>query len=114
HKLLRRTVVTDLSLERLLSAVRSCYLNLVLTDPVALADQLPLMASLACQCFNNEYIYQTTPIEESSLDLLRRRGSEDLIARNNLRLLPKWCFLGSFRLLMSFGCGRIFVVLVGI
>jgi SAM-dependent methyltransferase len=113
HKLLRRTVVTDLSLERLLSAVRSCYLNLVLTDPAALADQLPLMASLACQCFNNEYIYQTTPFEESSLDLLRRRVFEDLVAANNMRLFPQLAVYGMYRSLHSLDCSRNLVDLDG-
>jgi SAM-dependent methyltransferase len=101
HKLLRRTVVTDLSLERLLSAVRSCYLNLVLIDPVALTDQLPLMASLACQCFNNEYIYPTTPTEESSLGILLRRISDDLVARNNPRLRPQAAVYGMYRSLYN-------------
>ena len=106
HKLLRRTVVTDLSLERLLSTVRSCYLNWVLNDPAALTDQLPLMASLACQCFNNEYIYPTTPIEESSLDILRKRVSEDVVARNNIRLLPQIAVYGMYRSLYSLDSSR--------
>ena len=106
HKLLRRTVVTDLSLERLLSTVRSCYLNWVLTDPAALTHQLPLMASLACQCFNNEYIYPTTPIEESSLDILRKRVSEDVVARNNIRLLPQVAVYGMYRSLYSLDSSR--------
>ena len=106
HKLLRRTVVTDLPLERLLSAARSCYLNWVLNDPPALTDQLPLMASLACQCFNNEYIYPTTPIEESSLDVLQRRVSEDLVARNSIRLLPQIAVYGMYRSLYSLDSSR--------
>jgi SAM-dependent methyltransferase len=101
HKLLRCTVVTDLSLERLFSTVRSSYLNWVLTDPAALTDQLPLMASLSCQCFNNEYIYSTTPIEESSLNILRRRVSEDIVARNGIRLLPEVAVYGMYRSLYS-------------
>jgi hypothetical protein len=41
HKLLRRAVVTDLPLERLLVAVRSCCLNTAITDPAALTGHLP-------------------------------------------------------------------------
>src|SRR5262249_18952425 len=73
----------------------------------------PLMASLACQCFNNEYIYQTTPIEESSLDLLRRRVSEDLVAGNNMRLFPQVAVYGMYRSLHSLDCSRNLVDLVG-
>ena len=64
------------------------------------------MASLACQCFNNEYIYPTTPIEESSLDTLRRRISEDVVARNNIRLLPQVAVYGMYRSLYSLDSSR--------
>ena len=85
HKLLRRTVVTSFSLERLFR---------VLTDPAALTGQLPLMASLACQCFNNEYIYATTPIRRSLLSISFEREFPRLYLRETtLACCPKWQFM---------------------
>jgi 2-polyprenyl-3-methyl-5-hydroxy-6-metoxy-1,4-benzoquinol methylase len=73
HRLLRRTIVTDLSLERLLTIIRREYLQREEDKHWELSpNHFRFMVSLACQCFNNEYVYATSAIEEESLERLTR------------------------------------------
>jgi hypothetical protein len=54
------------------------------------------MVSLASQCFNNEYLYPVTPIEESFVDELRSRLSASTAAEQRHRLLPELAVYGMY------------------
>lgn len=65
--LLTTTVNADIRLELFLTALR----RRAMTDPTALPG--PLVAALAVQCFNNEYVFVTDVDEDSHLQTLVRR-----------------------------------------
>src|SRR5579864_8733656 len=58
---LRTEILTDIQLERVHTAFRRGFL--LRTS----ADRIPFMVSLACQCFNNEYIYAVSAEEQVTL-----------------------------------------------
>ncbi len=73
HTLLTRTVNVDRELEQVLTILR----QLLFFDSLH-AERWPgpyvdLIATIGLQCFNNEYIFNTTTDEEQALDELRRR-----------------------------------------
>lgn len=70
HLALRRTFLRDVELERLLSGVRAQCLAWANSQPDALACHLRFLASLACQCFNNEYVYAVSGDETAQLSRL--------------------------------------------
>ncbi len=105
HLLLRRTIVTDLPLEHLLTLLRRLFLQW--NDERAQsqdARRLRLMASIATQCFNNEYIYATTPIEDQAVERLRARLRRQLgsgQAAPDLHSLTVYAMYASLRTLQA-------------
>ena len=79
HGLLRRAIVPSLRIERLLTVLRRTYLLCVDGGEYQLNPcHLRVMVSLACQCFNNEYVYAVSPAEQAAVEALRRRLEEQL------------------------------------
>ncbi len=73
HTLLTRTVNVNREIEQVLTILRQ-----VLFFDLRHAEQWPgpyvnLIVTIGLQCFNNEYIFNTTTDEEQALDELRRR-----------------------------------------
>ena len=68
HRLLRRAIVTDLSFERLLTVFRRAFL---LREGGG--NDIRFLVSLACQCFNNEYVYVSAADEEEELSRLAEK-----------------------------------------
>jgi SAM-dependent methyltransferase len=62
---LRTEILTDIQLERVHTAFRKGFL--LRTG----AENIPFMVSLACQCFNNEYIYAVSAEEQLALARLK-------------------------------------------
>jgi SAM-dependent methyltransferase len=83
HGLLRKTIVQDLELERLLTRLRCTFLRAGggAEDRFS-AGQWRVMASLACQAFNNEYIYSLESGEQAELEQLRATVLNRLQARD--------------------------------
>lgn len=80
HAALRMGLVTDPDWERVFTAARRKYLDLVARG-VALGERAQrMMVSLACQAHNNEFIWPTTARED---ELIRRAHSTaaELVAR---------------------------------
>jgi SAM-dependent methyltransferase len=80
HRLLRGTVVGNLTMERLLTILRRTFLERGEHQQWELTPgHNRFMASLACQCFNNEYVYAAGPEELEAVERLatRLRQSED-------------------------------------
>ena len=67
HDSLRREILTDVQFERVLGAFRKGFLEGRSTD------YIPFMVSVACQCFNNEYIYPVTKEEQDAVSRLKER-----------------------------------------
>src|SRR5579864_2641940 len=63
---LRTEILTDIQLERVHTAFRKGFLLRTA------ADCIPFMVSLACQCFNNEYIYAVSAEEQVALASLKK------------------------------------------
>ena len=70
--MLQRSSINDLDLELRLTALRHVLLEAIVesADDVT-RDCRPFLASLALQCFINEYVFYVTPQEEVLLDRLR-------------------------------------------
>ncbi len=62
---LRTQILTDVQFERVLTAFRKGFL--LRTG----AENIPFMVSLACQCFNNEYVYAVGAEEQLALARLK-------------------------------------------
>jgi len=62
---LRTGILTDASFERVLTAFRKGFLQ------GTVKENIPFMVSLACQCFNNEYIYAVSDDEQVALARLK-------------------------------------------
>ena len=67
HALLQSAPVCDLALEGFLTTLRKT----LLLNPECVKHALPLAASLAQQCFINEYIYPVSAAESTALQTLR-------------------------------------------
>jgi SAM-dependent methyltransferase len=68
HSLLRRTFLDDLSVERILTICRRAYLFWVEEGGQGLGPvHARMMVSMACQCFNNEYVYPVDETEHAAL-----------------------------------------------
>ena len=77
ESVMRRTVVPDLSIERLVTILRRLYLQRTENPDYRLeGEHLRIVVSLACQCFNNEYIYAVSRIEEEAVERLGSRLRE--------------------------------------
>jgi tetratricopeptide (TPR) repeat protein len=74
HRLLRRGIVDDLDLERLLTDVRRSIL-LGVDDPSSMLD---FLCGLAEQCFHNEYVFAESAQESGAIDRLAARVDEYL------------------------------------
>jgi len=66
HDPLRTEILTDANFERVLTAFRKGFLERTG------AEHIPFMVSLACQCFNNEYIYAFSAEEQRALPRLKQ------------------------------------------
>lgn len=89
HRLLRHVINVDLGLEKHLVAFRSWLLSELRVDA------LDLMAALALQCFNNEYIWPVCEHEQSQLFRL-----EQVLAQGDASLI-NWVALSMYRPLHS-------------
>ncbi|MGE0862563.1 MAG: class I SAM-dependent methyltransferase [Vicinamibacterales bacterium] len=65
------TINTDLGFERVMTTARQLLLDTYCSDRAALARLRPLVAALAHQGFNNEYVCATTDREERALRELK-------------------------------------------
>ncbi len=84
HRLLRRTIVSALAAERLLTQLRRIFLDRVTLGEAPLNEShFRLMVSLACQCFNNEYIYAVD--ESGEVAELERRLRETIAGGKEMR-----------------------------
>jgi 2-polyprenyl-3-methyl-5-hydroxy-6-metoxy-1,4-benzoquinol methylase len=73
HKCLRRSIVRDGAVERLLVSTRPVLLDRVLQQSTLDEHDLEIVVSIACQCFNNEYVYPTAPEEAEGVARLSSR-----------------------------------------
>ena len=69
---LQSTPVRDVAFERLLTALRASLLNDVTAGKPAADSILGFACTLARQCFINEYVFATTPEEETKIYELKR------------------------------------------
>jgi SAM-dependent methyltransferase len=67
HDSLRREILAGVQFERMLTAFRKGFLEGRGTE------HIPFMVSLACQCFNNEYIYPVSAEEQRAVSCLKER-----------------------------------------
>jgi SAM-dependent methyltransferase len=67
HDRLRREILADVQFERVLTAFRRSFLE------GKGKEHIPFMVSLACQCFNNEYIYPVSEEEQRAVLCLKER-----------------------------------------
>ncbi len=88
HALLRKTIIGDLSFERLFTLLRRSCLVAVNNGNVPLLTPR-LMVSLACQCFNNEYVYAVSPDEEVALSANEAALRAALDTRAESKLWPQ-------------------------
>ena len=73
HLLLIKTVITDPDYEVLLTAIRRAFLRIALADVYPSESALcrtSFILALACQCFNNEYVYRQHPDEITMVEKL--------------------------------------------
>jgi SAM-dependent methyltransferase len=83
HRLLRRAIVADFSIERLLTTLRHIYLEWLTRGGHEFSEaQLRIAASVACHCFNTEHIYVTGDDEQEMVEDLRKRLQEQIAAVN--------------------------------
>jgi 2-polyprenyl-3-methyl-5-hydroxy-6-metoxy-1,4-benzoquinol methylase len=71
-QLMQSIPVQDIAFERLLTALRRSLLNAAQGGEAASGPVVDFACALARQCFINEYIFATTPDEESRVEQLRR------------------------------------------
>ena len=65
HLLLRRLINLDIVMEQALTSLRRAYLQYVFRQPANVEPRhLQTMATIAAQCFNNEYVFYETSEEE--------------------------------------------------
>ena len=65
HLMLRQLINNDASMEQALTSLRKAYLQYVFRQPADVQPQhLQTMATIAAQCFNNEYVFYETCEEE--------------------------------------------------
>jgi 2-polyprenyl-3-methyl-5-hydroxy-6-metoxy-1,4-benzoquinol methylase len=89
HCLLRKTIVADLSFERLLRALRKDCLFWTNEHHPDYADlSIHLMVSLACQCFNNEYVYEVDPDESREIAELEAKLQASLKNHSSAVCVP--------------------------
>jgi SAM-dependent methyltransferase len=83
HRLMRKTIVRDLAMERLITILRRLYLQWVESpEPRLEPGHLDIVVSLACQCFNNEYVYAVSPLEQAAVERLGARLRELPVSGN--------------------------------
>ena len=80
HHALRLSVVCDASFEPLFIAARHRFLRSLADRSLRSDRRLKMMVSLACQCFNNEYIYPVPLDDRPQVEQLRAR-LEDALAQ---------------------------------
>src|SRR5262249_21923569 len=104
HRLLRNTIVRDLEFEALLTAARRTLLSAAYDTPDP-AGTIPLKfaTSLACQCFNPEYVYASESSEEQQVDSLAADLGRWLEGAENLVCDPRFAIAvcGMYRPLWS-------------
>ena len=69
---LQSTPVRDVAFERLLTALRASLANDAIAGKPVAEPILGFACTLARQCFINEYVFATTPEEETKIDELKR------------------------------------------
>ena len=80
HHALRLSIVCDASFEPLFLAARHRFLRSLADRSLRSGRRLKMMVSLACQCFNNEYIYPVPLDDRPQVEQLRAR-LEDALAQ---------------------------------
>jgi len=76
HSLLINTVVADPDFEVLLAALRRAFLHQAMScDELSAVSErrIGLAVALACQCFNNEYVYRQLPDEAPLIERLKEQ-----------------------------------------
>jgi len=80
--------VQDVAFERLLTALRQSFLNSARTREETSGKLLGFACALAQQCFINEYVFATTPEEESQIENLRRAVDDALATNAAVEAMP--------------------------
>jgi 2-polyprenyl-3-methyl-5-hydroxy-6-metoxy-1,4-benzoquinol methylase len=89
--MLQSTPVRDISLERLLTALRAALLDVAIAGEPATGATLAFCCALAKQCFINEYVFATTPAEDARVDQLKATlASESAISAMPLVVLAMY------------------------
>jgi SAM-dependent methyltransferase len=86
--LLQSTPVRDIAFERLLTSLRSGFLSDAIAAKTVSENVLRFACVLAKQCFINEYVFATTPEEDSRLAGLRNGLGRALAA--SIPVDPMW------------------------
>ena len=71
HTVLRRALLSDVELELIFTSLRKAYLH----STEDLTEHNALMASMAAQCFNNDYVWTETPEEKQTTERLATRAA---------------------------------------
>ena len=84
--ILQSTPVRDVAFERLLTSLRSSLLSDATAGKMISEAAFGFVCALASQCFINEYIFATTPEEDTQVDRLRRALDDALKAGDRIDL----------------------------
>jgi len=80
--------VQDVAFERLLTALRRSFLNSARAREETSGKLLGFACALAQQCFINEYVFATTPEEESQIENLRRAVGDAFASNAAVEAMP--------------------------
>lgn len=75
---LKTDINKDYTMEKFLVKLRRCLLSTVVSGKPYSQEVIELAAAVACQCFNNEYIFYDTRREQQLLRRLQKRFSTPL------------------------------------
>lgn len=82
HSMLRKLINADASMEQALTSLRRAYLQFVFRQPAGVEPRhLRTMATIAAQCFNNEYVFYESAKKRSCAKDFFRTGSPEIPTR---------------------------------
>jgi len=84
--ILQSTPVRDVAFERLLTSLRSSLLRDATAGKMISEAAFGFVCALASQCFINEYVFATTPEEDTQVDRLKRALDDALKAGDRIDL----------------------------
>ena len=84
--ILQSTPVRDVAFERLLTSLRSSLLRDATAGKMISETTFGFVCALASQCFINEYVFATTPEEDTQVDRLKRALDDAMKAGDRIDL----------------------------